>query len=337
MIDLRSDTVTLPSPEMRLAMAEAELGDDVFGEDPQVNKLQTLAASLFNKEAALFVPSGTMANLIAFLCQTRPGDSVILSAESHPYHYEGANMAAVGGLLGRPVHDPLGKIDVLALEEHAVLIDDPHFSRTTLLSIENTTNRGGGNFYRLAEMQALRASALSLGMKIHCDGARIFDALTASGDDAISMGDTVDTLSFCLSKGLGCPAGSLLLGTRACIAQALRHRKMLGGGMRQAGVLAAAGLYALEHHIPDLRHVHAQAAHFRDALEAQGAVFSLPSPTNILYLAVDNAVMTAAALAEKGIKVLPHGATHIRVVFHRDLQDVDVEEAIAGFQQVLIQ
>ena len=321
---------------MRDAMATAEVGDDVFGEDPQVNKLQDVSAKLFNKEAALMVPSGTMANLIAFLCQTRPGDSVILSAESHPYHYEGANLAAIGGLLAKPIHDSLGKISVLALEQEIVLVDDPHFSHTKLLSLENTTNRGGGNFYSLEELSALHKCTREYGLKLHCDGARIFDAMTAGKMEAPDVGAQVDTLSFCLSKGLGCPAGSLLLGSKECIHQATRYRKMLGGGMRQAGILAAAGLYALEHHIPDLAHVHAQTAQFREALESKGIVFPLPSPTNILYLEVGNSLMVAGELAERGIKVLPHDATQIRVVFHRDISDAQVESAIEGFQQVLL-
>jgi len=330
-VDLRSDTLTQPTPGMRAAMAAATVGDDVYGEDPTVNALQERAAQLFGKQAALFLPSGTMANLVAFLCHTRPGESVILSEESHPYHYEGGNLARFGGLLAVPVPDPLGKIAPQALRARICLIDDPHFSPTTLLSLENTTNRGGGACYTPEEFAALRATANEFGLKIHCDGARIFNACSALDVAPADFATHCDTLTFCLSKGLGAPAGSVLVGDRATIALALRVRKQLGGGMRQAGVLAAAGLYALDHHLPDLAEDHRRTRALRDALQASGHHFPLPSPTNILYIHTQNPFARCGALAERGVLTLPHTDHALRAVLHRDINDDQLAQAIAAF------
>lgn len=334
MIDLRSDTVTRPTPAMREAMATAAVGDDVYSEDPTVNRLERHAAKLAGKAAAVFVPSGTMANLMAFLSQTRPGDSVILSEGSHPFHYEAGNIAAIGGILPIPVEEAQCKLYPRDVHNKVMLIDDPHFSKTRLVAIENTTNRGGGACYTVEEVADIYAVCQEYGLALHCDGARIFNACTATGATLEQYGSHCDTLSFCLSKGLGAPAGSILTGTDECIGRARRYRKMLGGAMRQAGILAAAGLHALEHHLPALAEDHRHAAIFRAALEARGMRFPLPSPTNIVYVSVSNPFEATGILREKEILVLPHGKDAIRVVFHRDIDDGDLDAAIEGFQQI---
>jgi len=319
---------------MREAMAAAEVGDDVYGEDPTVNRLEARSAALFGKEAAVFLPTGTMANLAAFLSQTRPGDSVILSEESHPFHYEAGNMAMFAGLMPITVPDLLGKITPAQVAEKINLIDDPHYSHTTLVSIENTTNRGGGACYTPEETAAIAAVCRSHGLKLHCDGARIFNAAVALDVDPVDYGRHCDTLSFCLSKGLGAPAGSLLVGDRETVHRARRFRKMLGGGMRQAGILAAAGLYALDHHIQELHEDHRRARTFREALEAAGFTFCLPSPTNILYLYVQNGLEAVAALADAGVLMLEHGPI-LRAVLHRDIDDNALDQAVDICKRVL--
>lgn len=336
MVDLRSDTVTKPGPAMRAAMAAAEVGDDVYGEDPTVAALEARAAALLGMEAALFTPSGTQANLIAYMAQTRPGDSVILAEGSHTVHYEGGNIAAFAGLLVRTIDQPQCKVDAAAVARLIVQIDDPHFSHTTLVALENTTNRGGGAFYTLEEVAALRALCDAHGLKLHCDGARLFNACLAAGMTPDRFCAQVDSVCFCLSKGLGCPAGSLLAGTRDFIHQARRCRKALGGGMRQAGILAAAGLHALDHgHIEALAEDHRRAAAFRAALEARGHRFPLPSPTNIVYVHVDEPFAAVGALAGEGVFTLPHEADQVRVVFHRDIDDAGLERAIDAFLRVV--
>ncbi|MBP9002480.1 MAG: aminotransferase class I/II-fold pyridoxal phosphate-dependent enzyme [Candidatus Hydrogenedentes bacterium] len=334
-VDLRSDTVTRPSVGMRRAMADAEVGDDVFGEDPTVNRLQTVAAEMLGKEAALFVPTGTMANLLGFLSQTRPGDAVLLSEDAHPFRYERANLAMVGGLLPVTIPGQWGKITSEALRARIVVSDDPHLANTTLASLENTVNRGGGACYTVAETEALCAAAHERGLRVHCDGARIFNAAVALGVDASELARPCDSVSFCLSKGLGAPAGSLLTGPRETIARALAFRKMLGGGMRQAGVLAAAGLYALAHHIDDLREDHRRAREFREALERAGARFPMPSPTNMVYLETPDAPGIVDRLRARGVLTLATAPDRIRVVFHRDITDDGLRRAIEAFRAVL--
>lgn len=334
-VDLRSDTVTRPSAAMRAAMAAAPVGDDVFGEDPSVNELQRRAAELMGKEAALFVPSGTMANLLAFLSQTRPGDSVILSAESHPFNFESANIAMVGGLLPRPIPDPLGKMTAEQVRAHTIQTDDPHYASTTLVAIENTTNRGGGACYTVEETADIGRLCQERGLKLHCDGARIFNAALACGTDVSEYARWCDTMSFCLSKGLGAPVGSLLAGNAETIKRARRFRKMLGGGMRQAGILAAAGLYALDHHVADLREDHRRVQEFRAALEPLGAMFPMPSPTNIVYIEVEHGAESLRdRLAAHRVRVMATGPRRIRAVFHRDVDDSGLDAAIAAFRTV---
>ena len=335
-VDLRSDTVTRPSPEMREAMARADVGDDVFGEDPTVNELQRRAAEMFGKEAALFVPTGTMANLLAFLSQTRPGDTVILSEDAHPYNLESGNLAMVGGLMTRTVRSECGILSPERIAENIVRTDDHHFSQTAIISIENTSNRGGGSIYPIETMAAIGRLARERGLKFHCDGARIFNAVVETGVSPADYASHADTISFCLSKGLGCPVGSLLVGDRATIQTAHRYRKMLGGGMRQAGVLAAAGLYALEHNVERLRDDHRRASIFRQELEgAPGLSFPIPSPTNMVYLEVADASETARRVAEHGVRVHAASPTTIRTVFHLDISDADVERAVDAFKRTL--
>jgi len=336
--DLRSDTVTQPTPGMREAMARADVGDDVMGEDPSVNELQRRSAELLGKAAALFVPSGTMANLVAFLAQTRPGDTVILSEEAHPYHYESGNLAMVGGLLTRLVRSRFGLITAEQVAECIIRTDDHHHSCTTLVSLENTANRGGGNIYPIEDVAAVGALARERGLRLHLDGARLFDAVVETGISAAAYASHADTVAFCLSKGLGAPVGSVLVGDAATIARAHRFRKMLGGGMRQAGILAAAGLYALEHHIDRLRDDHRRAAEFRRRLEALDAVtFPFPSPTNMVYLDVPDGPRVLGRLAERGVVVGGgyFGGNRLRAVFHLDVTDEGLDKAAAAFRAVL--
>jgi threonine aldolase len=333
-VDLRSDTFTQPTAPMRRAMADAEVGDDVFGEDPTVNALQRRCAEMLGKEAALFVPSGTMANLLGQLSQTRPGDTVILDVNSHPYNYESANMAVAGGLLTRCIE---GEFGILTAEQIAPFIKhdapDHHGSPTTLICVENTHNRGGGSIYPLETLAAIHQLARRHGLRVHCDGARIFNAVIATGTAVGEYARFADTVSFCFSKGLGCPVGSVLCGEAATIDRAHRFRKMLGGGMRQAGILAAAALYALDHHVDRLAEDHARCRRFRDALEGTaGLAFRLPNPTNMVFVDVPDAGAFAGRLADRGVKVLPVSPTRIRAVFHLDVDDEGVEHAVEAFR-----
>jgi len=337
-VDLRSDTVTRPMAGMREAMATAEVGDDVMGEDPTVNELQRRAAELLGKEAALFVPSGTMANLVAFLAQTRPGDTVILSAEAHPYNYESGNLAMVGGLLTRLLPSRNGLIAAEQVADNIIQTDDHHYSCTTLVSIEHTANIGGGNIYPIEDVAAIGALARERGLRFHIDGARLFNAVVETGVSAAAYASHADTVSFCLSKGLGAPAGSLVVGDEATMVRAHRFRKMLGGGMRQAGILAAAGLYALDHHIERLRDDHRRAAAFRDRLDGvDGLAFLFPSPTNMVYMLVTDGAAVVRDLAERGVVIENGGpgGNCLRAVFHLDVTDKGLEKAVTAFEAAL--
>ncbi len=332
-VDLRSDTVTRPTPGMREAMARAEVGDDVLGEDPSVNALQERVAAMVGKNAALFVPSGTMANLLAAVSQTRPGDTLVLDESAHPFNFESGGLGMVAGVMTKTLRGMYGVLSPELVEQALVLHTDHHYSSTTLVSIENTTNRGGGAVYPVETVAAIGRVAHTHALRLHCDGARIFNACAAAGTHVRDYARHCDTLSFCFSKGLGAPVGSILTGDAETIDRAHRYRKMLGGGMRQAGILAAAALYALDHHLERLREDHERAKRFREALEGiPGITFPFPSPTNIVFLDVPDAPRCVAELKECGILAGPAGPNRIRVVFHLDIDDDGLERAIAGFR-----
>lgn len=334
-VDLRSDTVTRPTPGMREAMAKAEVGDDVMGEDPTVNELQRRSAELLGKEAALFVPSGTMANLLAALSQTRPGDTVLLSADAHPFNYESGNLGMVAGVLTRTVSSRYGVMSAEDVAANIIQSEDHHFSPTTMIMIENTSNRGGGCIYPIETAASIGELARERGLKLHCDGARIFNAVVETGVQAAEYASHADTISFCLSKGLGAPVGSILGGDAQTIDRAHRYRKMLGGGMRQAGILAAAGIYALDNNLERLREDHRRARVFREQLEGAGDFeFPLPSPTNMVYVEIPDAEAFVERLAERGVLVNALGPSRIRAVFHLDITDEHVERAVAAFEEV---
>ena len=331
-IDLRSDTVTRPGPGMRRAMAEAEVGDDVYGEDPTVNRLEERCAALFEKEGALFVPSGTMANQIALRLHTRPGDEVLLAPGSHCYEYESGGMAANALVQARFI----GERGVFGAEEVAAAVRPvtDYFPRTALVWFENTHNVAGGRVFPLSTMRAASACAARLGLRRHLDGARIFNACVATGTPPAAYGPLVDSLSFCFSKGLGAPVGSVFLGTREAVTEARVLRRRLGGAMRQVGVLAAAALYALDHHVERLAEDHANARRLAEGLARIPGFILDPAriQTNIVYFDVAEALGSAAAvcqrLAEGGVRVLPLGPRTIRAVTRYGISAADIDIAL---------
>ena len=329
LIDLRSDTVTRPGAGMRSAMAAAEVGDDVYGDDPTVNRLQARAAELFGHEAALFAPSGTQSNLIALLTHCQRGDEYIVGQEAHTYKYEAGGGAVLGSIQPQPVaHQPDGSL-ALADIERAIKPDDFHFARSRLLALENTL---GGRVLDPAYLDAATTLARERGLATHLDGARICNAAVKLGITPKEAARGFDSVSVCLSKGLGAPVGSVLCGSRVFIQQALRWRKMLGGGMRQAGILAAAGLYALEHNIPRLAEDHENAARLAQGLADIAAIKVTVPHTNIVYVDMPAEVCTPLgdALAHNGIiaRVTPH----MRIALHLDVSRADVERTIAAFK-----
>ncbi|NCI46309.1 threonine aldolase family protein [Sediminibacterium soli] len=331
MIDLRSDTVTRPTPGMLDAMMNAPVGDDVFNEDPSVNKLETFCAGLFGMESALFCPSGTMTNQIAIKTHTQPGDEVICEKLSHIYQYEGGGIAFNAGASVRLIDGDRGRITAEQVRE-AVNPDDIHRPVSTLVSLENTANRGGGSCYDFNDIQEIKVICLQNNMKLHLDGARLFNALVAKNETCRQYGQVFDTISICLSKGLGTPVGSVLLGPFDFIRKARRIRKVFGGGMRQAGYLAAAGLYALEHHVARLAEDHKHAQLLAETLQGKEFVGEiLPVETNILLFEVKGrytARELAARFREKGIMVIAISPTQIRMVFHLDISPDMVQQTI---------
>ena len=329
-LDFRSDTVTRPTAAMRQAMAAAEVGDDVFGEDPTVQRLQERVAAELGKEAALFVPSGTMSNLIAVRLHCRPGDELICEAGSHVYIYEQGGYAQINGTAVWPVAGQYGILSLDQLQD-AVRGDNPHLPRTRLLCLENTHNRGGGRIQPYDTLAAICDWAHGRGLRTHLDGARLFNAVVATGIEAPRWTRHFDTVGVCFSKGLGAPVGSALAGPKPLIAEALRHRKVFGGGMRQAGVLAAAALYALEHH----------AARLADGIRSLDRLALEPDTidTNILYFRVHPSCGTAAefcaALAARGLRMLPLGPALVRAVTHLDVDRDDVDRALEILREVL--
>ena len=335
-IDLRSDTVSKPSDAMRQAMASAEVGDDVFGDDPTVNRLEERAAEILGKEAALYVPSGTMANLVSLLTHTRPGDEILVGDENHIVHYELGGAARIGGLLTRTLANlPDGSIDPAAVLATARR-EDLHGPGTRVLCLENTHNRRGGAVQSLETMDAMTAAAHGRGVAVHLDGARIFNAAAALGAPAARIARDCDSVSFCLSKGLGCPVGSLVCGSKEFITAARRNRKLLGGGMRQAGILAAAGLYAFEHHLGRVAEDHENARLLADGLRELGP-FRVNTPeTNIVVAEVvrGEAQQWLAAFAAEGVLAVPFGAGRIRLVTHLNITRADTEEAIRRIERI---
>jgi len=342
MIDLRSDTVTLPTPRMRDAMARAELGDDVFGEDPTVNRLQEMAAERMGKEAALFVASGTMANLVSLLTHCGRGDEAIMGTMAHTFLFEAGGVSALGGIHVRTVPNlPNGMLDPAEVE---AAVRDPHnvhYPRSRVVVLENTHNRCGGAVLSPEQMHAVAAVAHAHGLKLHLDGARIFNAAVALGVPASRLAAEADSVSFCLSKGLACPVGSLICGSKEFIAEARRIRKAVGGGMRQAGVLAAAGIVALEEMIDRLAEDHANARLLAEAIAGIPGLAIDPQTvmSNIVIFEVTSPKVTPAQLSarllELGVKINPIEGRKMRAVTHYGIERRDVEQAIAALRTVM--
>lgn len=332
-LDFRSDTAAWPSDEMRAAMLRAPVGDDVFGEDPTVHELQDRLAEMLGKEAALFVPSGTMANVIALLLHCRPGEEMIVEAQSHVCYYEQAGHARLAGVATRAVHGDRG---VMRLEQVKGLIraDDVHFARTRLLWLENTHNRGGGRVLPYDSVKEMCDWAAENSLARHLDGARIFNAVVASGIEASQWASHFDTINVCFSKGLGAPVGSALVGSREMIREAARHRKLLGGGMRQAGVLAAAALYGLENNVGRLVDDHANAQRLAQGITAIDGLDARPedTDTNLVFFQVDKSLCTAPhfveQLARQDLQMLATGPQTVRASLHLDIREKNVERAL---------
>lgn len=331
-IDLRSDTVTKPSAEMREAMMRAEVGDDVFGEDPTVNKLQEKAAELFNMEAALFVPSGTMANEIAIKVHTQPGDEVITDCLSHIVHFESGAPGLLSGVNLFPIQTGNGIITADQIE-NVLRPDRIAYPQNSLISLENTHNYGGGVIFPISEIENIACLAREKSLRLHLDGARIFNAIVAKGAEPGEYSQYFDSVMFSLSKGLGAPVGSLLMGSIDFIDQARRYRKMFGGGMRQIGILGAAGIYALDNNVDRLENDHKNARVLADAFQST-ELFEINADlveTNILIVGIKDRKTSpqnaAALLDDVGILVFPFGEYSIRAVTHLDISDKDIAEA----------
>jgi threonine aldolase len=341
LVDLRSDTVTRPTPEMRRAMADAEVGDDVYGEDPTANRLEERAAEIFEREAALFVPSGSMGNLIAIKVWTRPGNEVICDERAHINQFELASISAIAGCMPRTARAPDG---ILAWELIEPLIRPKiyYVAQTALVTLENTHNLAGGTLFPAAIAAEVCERARGAGLPVHLDGARIFNAAAASGGTPAELTRKFDSVMFCLSKGLGAPVGSLLVGSRGFIGQARIVRKLLGGGMRQVGVLAAAGLVALERSPERLPEDHANARRLAEGLAELPGVEIDPGKveTNIVIFGVEPSGRTAAeicaALAEQRVLASPFGKFSIRMVTHYDVDRAGIDRALRALRVVLV-
>lgn len=341
MIDLRSDTVTLPTAAMLEAMTHATLGDDVYGEDPTVADLEQHTAQILGKEAGLFVPSGTMGNLCAMLAHCARGSRVLVGSESHIFRYEGGGASVLGGLMLDPVHNlDDGGLDAAELEAALDSPDDPHVAPAGMLALENTHNRCGGKVLDAARVARLADAAHERAIPVHVDGARLFNAAAALGVSARSLVTTGDSVQVCFSKGLSAPVGSMLLGTTAFIHRARRIRKMLGGGMRQAGVLAAACRVALDGMVHRLADDHARARRLASALSDLGSSFDVLEPaSNMVFVRARNAdgaiARVVSGLRENGVLASAVDGVRLRVVLHAGIGDEDVERAIAVFAKVL--
>ncbi|UOF89449.1 low-specificity L-threonine aldolase [Fodinisporobacter ferrooxydans] len=342
LIDLRSDTVTKPTAAMRKAMADAEVGDDVYKEDPTVNRLEELAADMLGKEAALFVTSGTQGNQIAVLTHTAPGQEILLEAESHIFYYEAGAVAALAGVQTRTIPGIRGAMEP-KLVEAAIRGEDIHFPATALLCLENTHNRAGGAVLPLSYMAVLYDLAKRRHVAVHMDGARLFNAAVALGVDVRAIAEHVDTVQICLSKGLGAPVGSILAGPKVWIAKARKWRKRLGGGMRQAGVIAAPGILALTEMVERLAEDHAHAKQLAYALAEMKGITIRPEhiETNIVIFDVAKTGRSAdecvVALKNEGILATSFGPTCIRLVTHKDIGQQDIETAIHRMNNIFSQ
>lgn len=327
-VDLRSDTVTRPTAAMKQAMLKAPLGDDVLGDDPSVQALEAQAAAIAGKQAALFTPSGTMANLIAINLHTRPGDEVLLDAGAHPFNYEAGGASVVAGVQLFPIVAERGLLEPEAVAAR-IRPDNDHFAPATLLCVEDTSNRGGGTVYPLERLDALTALAKERGMAVHLDGARVFNAVVKSGVPLARRVRDFDTVSFCFSKGLGAPVGSVLCGSTEQMHRARRIRKLLGGGMRQSGMLAAACSHALSHHVERLSDDHDRARRLVDGLTAMGHRCD-PCDTNLVYTHLPDAPAAQAHLESQGVLALAVGPSTMRLVTHLDVDDEGIERTLAA-------
>lgn len=328
-IDLRSDTVTKPSEGMLNAMMQAKVGDDVFGDDPEINQLQQNTANYFGMEAGLFFPSGTMANQVAIKTHTQPGDEVVCDSTAHVYRYEGGGIATNSGASVRLLQGVRG---IFTSEEITQNInsDDVHFPRTSLLVVENTVNKGGGICWNETQLDSVSETGKSHGLAVHLDGARLWNALVYTGQDPLKYGKWFDSISVCFSKGMGCPVGSVLLGTQSFINQAKRHRKRFGGGMRQAGFLAAAASYALENNIDRLALDHQKAKHLEAVLKELNWVQEImPVETNIVLFkmsSLEKALEMVSNLKQKNVLAVSTGGGWIRFVTHLDISEENINE-----------
>ena len=337
-VDLRSDTVTKPSPAMRAVIAEAQVGDDHFGEDPSVNELQRRASEMLGKESALFVPSGTMANELAIKSQTRHGDEIVMERNSHLFRYESGGLAAISGVQINLIDGERGRFRREDIE-HVIHPDDPHFPPTSLIAVENTTNRGGGAIFDVNEIKRICEFAIEHGLKMHLDGARLFNACVETGVAASEYAAQFDTVSICLSKGLGAPVGSVLAGDTETIKVARRFRKMFGGGMRQAGIIAAGGLYALEHNIGRLKEDHRWARRLADGVSSIGPLsIKWPVDTNFVMIDVSETGIGAeeacGRLGEEGVGTMALHQTLLRAVTHLDIDDDGIDYAVSVFRKL---
>lgn len=331
MIDFRSDTFTKPSSAMLKAMMNAPVGDDVFGEDPTVNNLEQLVSEMFGIEDALFCPSGTMTNQIAIKVHTQPGDEVICNELAHIYQYEGGGIAMNSGCQVHLLKGNFGRINAAQVKS-AINSNDIHKAKTSLVCLENTSNRGGGSCYNFTDIQEIKEVCSKNNLKLHLDGARLFNAIVYKNETPKQYGAIFDSISICLSKSLGCPVGSLLLGTKEFIEKGRRIRKVFGGGMRQAGYLAAAGVYALENNIERLKTDHLHALQIAEVLQKKDFVKEiLPVETNIVIFEVGgrfNAQQLSNKLKEKNIVTIAISPTQIRMVFHLDISEEMINKTI---------
>lgn len=331
-VDLRSDTVTKPTAAMLQAMLTAEVGDDVFGEDPSVKKLEEKVAAMFGMEAALFCPSGTMTNQIAVKAHTQPLDEIICDKICHIYNYETGGWAFHSGVSIRLTEGDRGRMTVPQIEE-LILPDFDWLPNTRMVAIENTVNKGGGSVYSVAEMKAISDFCRAKGLIIHLDGARIFNALEALKETPQALHGIFDSISICISKGLGAPVGSVLTGSKEFIKKSRKLRKVMGGGMRQSGILAAACIYALDNNITRLADDHTRAKTLANALaECNWVKQVLPVETNIVIFEVEDSAAVAAKLAAQGVRCQPFSPTLVRLVTHLDITDAMIDKTIAALQ-----